>query len=192
MKQALQMDNGNNKPSGSKEEKKNRPPFATSQEAKTKEIGRILASIGDRLNSRVSPLQAGRRKWHNLQSTHERWRSRTTELNKDTIKKCPYASKFSWSLMNFLRSDDKVKNISCAIWMIVLNSCRRLNLIFNYRASGCNNFCNISKHKSNISKTSQEAKSKRAIFPEVDLMSWVAYAFSHTKTESRLLKMTLL
>jgi len=62
VKQALQMDNGNNKPSGSKEEKKNSPPFATSQEAKTKEIGRILASIGDRLNSRVSPLQAGRRK----------------------------------------------------------------------------------------------------------------------------------
>ena len=62
MKQAVQMDKANNKPSGSKEEKKNSPPFATSQEAKTKEIGRILASIGDRLNSRVSPLQASQRK----------------------------------------------------------------------------------------------------------------------------------
>ena len=60
--QAVQMDNAKNKPSESKEEKKNSPPIATSQEAKTKEIGRILASFGDRLNSRVSPLQAGRRK----------------------------------------------------------------------------------------------------------------------------------
>lgn len=157
MKQAVEMENANKKPSGSKEEKKNSPPFATSQEAKTKEIGRILASIGDQLNSKVSPLQAGRRKWHNLQSIHERWRSRTTEQNKDN-KKFPYASKFSWSWMNFLRLDDKVKNISCAIWMIVLNSYRRLNLIFIYRASGCNNFCHISEHKSNISKTCQEAK----------------------------------
>lgn len=62
MKLAVQMDNANNKPSGSKEEKNNRPPFATSQEAKPKEIGRILASIGDRLNSKVTPLQAGQRK----------------------------------------------------------------------------------------------------------------------------------
>ena len=62
MKQAVEMENANKKPSRSKEEKKNSPPFATSQEAKTKEIGRILASIGDRLNSKVSPLQAGRRK----------------------------------------------------------------------------------------------------------------------------------
>ena len=62
MKQAVEMENANKKPSGSKEEKKNSPSFATSQEAKTKEIGRILASIGDRLNSKVSPLQAGRRK----------------------------------------------------------------------------------------------------------------------------------
>ena len=62
MKQAVEMENANKKPSGSKEEKENSPPFATSQEAKTKEIGRILASIGDRLNSKVSPLQAGRRK----------------------------------------------------------------------------------------------------------------------------------
>ena len=58
----MQMDKANNKPSGSNEEKKNSPPFARSQEAKTKEIGRILASIGDQLNSKVSPLQAGRRK----------------------------------------------------------------------------------------------------------------------------------
>ena len=62
MKQAVEMENANKKLSGSKEEEKNSPPFATSQEAKTKEIGRILASIGDRLNSKVSPLQAGRRK----------------------------------------------------------------------------------------------------------------------------------
>ena len=62
MKQAVEMENANKKSSGSKEEKKNSPPFETSQEAKTKEIGRILASIGDRLNSKVSPLQAGGRK----------------------------------------------------------------------------------------------------------------------------------
>lgn len=161
MKQAVEMENANKKPSGSKEEKNNSPPSATSQEAKTKEIGRILASIGDQLNSRVSPLQADRRKW---QSSVNSWK---VEISNDKTeqghnKKFPYASKFSWSWMNFLRSDDKVKNISCAIWMIVLNSCRRLNLVFIYRASGCNNFCNISKHKSNINKTSQEVK-KQAI-----------------------------
>ena len=34
--------------------------------------------------------------------------------------------------------------------------------------------------------------SKRVIVPEVHLMSWAIFPFSHTKTESRLLKVTLL